>query len=432
LDRIKASFRYCASCQLFVGRSCCWNPDAVACIVDAPPTAIITTAPAAVLGGSETAARRAVAELAASIGALGQLKDAIERVPQWEANREIRRRAWDDAWSTTGWLIARAETSRDAAAKALWRGPAQPVPPTTQDLNGQLLSLEEQYARTRATVEARLMAAAQSLAPDHPQKPVPARRRRLDSAILAGALGAVAVLAFGAAALLQLGYLDPFVSSRTAAATDPEGAVLGGGGGPVQSSAPASTPASTPVSTQAPFEPQAVVARLDFDQLRIGSLAGASDEIALVAGRADVVAFPSPFDRSIRAAGEGTHRFCVPNSTLVGGAIALEVDLYAETLINSGRLLLSMAPPAAAATAASVPLGLLGDLPSEAWHHLRAVLTPSQPVEIAIGDMAQGQVQTQILSPARDTRAVAGSVCIAVSGMPTDGVLLLDNLEVQQ
>jgi hypothetical protein len=425
LDRIQASFRYCVSCQLFVGRTCCWNPDAVACIVDAPSFALTTApAPGALIDGrsNERLAHRGLTELAASLDAVEHVDDLVGYAPQTDEDRETGRKAWDDAWWAMGWLIARAESSRDAAAKALRRVSAQPDG-SEEDMAGRLSSLVESYGRARAMIEARLVAVGRSLRRRDRRRLSLAPWGRLEPAMIGiGALAAVGVLAFGSAALLQLGYLNPFALNRGAIASHPDEAVLGGAGVPGQSKSATATPA----------EPAAVVARLNFDELYIGPLAGASDEIRPVAGDPEVVAFPSSFDRSIAFVGDVSHRFCLPIATLDDERIWFDMDLYAKTPVVSGRLRLSMAPLGAAATAASVPLELLDDLRLQAWHHLRVVLTPRQPVTIEIGEAASGQMQTRTLAPNRHASAVAGGVCAAVSGMAEEAVLLLDDLRVEQ
>jgi hypothetical protein len=239
-----------------------------------------------------------------------------------------------------------------------------------------------------------------------------------------GTLAVVGMLAFGSAALLQLGYLNPFSVNADPVASQPDEAVLGGAGGPGQSSS-AKSPAGPP-------EPEAVIARLSFDELRVGELAGASEEITAVVGGPQVVAFPSPFDRSIRVEGDGSHRFCMPVPDLVDGRVSLQVDLYEEASTSSGRLSLSVAAPGSGSTAAGVPLRLLDGLKLQAWHRLRAVWTPRQTIILAIVDAERGSIQTVNLPAARDARAVVGAVCISVSGMGRDAVLLLDNLRVEQ
>lgn len=411
LDRIKASFRYCVGCGLYVGRTCCWNPDAVACIADAPPFALTTTHPPGATPDSssnEAEVRRGLEELAASLEALEQFEEPARPVPKSDTDREIGRQAWDAAWWAVGWLIARVETSRDAAAKALWRTPTQP--------DGRLAALEERYGRARSLVEGRLRAAGETML----QAPL----RQASSAVTVGALTAVVLLTFSTAAMLQLGYLNPFAVNRSAAASQPEGAVLGGAASPTPSIAAASTP--TTVARQA------VIALLDFDELRIGQLAGPSDEIGSVTGAAEVVAFPSPFDRSIRVHGDGPHRFCMPTAELDDGALSFDMDLYTKAASASGRLRLSIAPTGSSATIVSVPLELLGSLRLEAWHRLHAAWTPGQPVAIAIGEAAQGQLHRLTVAPVRDGHADPGAVCVAVSGMANDAELLIDNLRVQQ
>jgi hypothetical protein len=122
----------------------------------------------------------------------------------------------------------------------------------------------------------------------------------------------------------------------------------------------------------------------------------------------------------------------MPVPDLADGRISFQVDLYAEASTDSGQLGLSVAPPGSGPTAASVPLRLLDDLTLEAWHRLQAIWIPGQPISIAIGDAPLVSKQALNLPPAHDARAVAGAVCVAISGMAPDAVLLLDNLRVEQ
>jgi hypothetical protein len=114
------------------------------------------------------------------------------------------------------------------------------------------------------------------------------------------------------------------------------------------------------------------------------------------------------------------------------GRVSFEVDLYAETSNDSGRLKLSVAPRGSGPTAANVPLHLLDGLKLEVWHRLRAVWTPQQPVAVALSDAPLEPIPTVSLPPAGDHLAVAGEVCVGVSEMAPDAVLLLDNLQVEQ
>lgn len=430
LDRIRAAFRYCAGCGLFVGRDCCWNPDAVACVAEASVHALTTAlVPGTVPeGGPAAVVQRAFGELASSIQSLEQFHSLPRLAPQPDHDPEFDRQAWEDAWLAVGWLITRAETNRDAAARELWRRHAHPdlsSPEDLDDLNGQLASLDDQYGRARDKAT-RLLAGARSLAR-------PRRRRQAGrgwgggkpATIGAGAV-AVAMLAVGAAAFMQSGFLAPVAANPSSGASQPEGAVLG--------ATPPASPSALASPSLVPAEPTTLVASLDFDELRVGRLAGASDEISAVAGGASVVPFPSPFDRSIRVAGGRPSRFCLPIANLHGDGISIELALYTETPIASGQFQLSARPDGATATVARVPLRLLGDRQLGAWHRLRAAWLPGQPAVIALdgATTTSEDEQTSGDLPAHDARAVAGAVCVAVSGMAEEAVLLLDNLEVKQ
>jgi hypothetical protein len=428
LDRIRAAFRYCAGCRLFVGRDCCWNPDAVACVAEASVHTLTTAlVPGTVPeGGPTEVVQRAFGELASSIQSLEQFQSLPHLAPQADHDPDIDRQAWDEAWLAVGWLITRAETNRDAAARELWRRHAHPDPTSAEDLddlNGQLASLDDQYARARDKAT-RLLAAARSLARPRRRAPAGGRWRGIKPAAIGAGAVAVAMVVVGAAAFMQPGFLAPVAANPSTAASQPEGAVLGatprpGGSG---SAAP----------SVVPKEPTTLVTQLDFDELRIGRLAGASDQFSRVAGGVTVVPFPSPFDRSVRFMGGRPQRFCLPIADLRGEGVTIELDLYAESELAAGELLLAAAPDAAVATSAVVALQLLGDRQLGAWHRLGAIWLPGQPAVIAIDGATIDHEQTSGDLPAHDARAVAGAVCVAVSGMAEEAVLLLDNLEVKQ
>jgi hypothetical protein len=248
-------------------------------------------------------------------------------------------------------------------------------------------------------------------------------------AALAGAVVAVVVVAGGLAVL----------------GGAPEMAILGGQGSPDQTpgtdggagetQASATTPASA--ATPAPdggSEPAApsVRANLDFDTLRVGALQGAGDAIADIVGVNEVVPFPSPFDRSIRMVGSGTHQFCVSIPGLEPREISVAVDLYAGSM-PLGGLELAAVPSDGPATATGIPSDLLSSLVPERWYHLGARWQPGMPVTIEIRDELGGELVSE-LAPASELTPAATfeGVCLATSGMASDGELMLDNLRVEQ
>jgi hypothetical protein len=438
LDRIKTAFRHCSTCRQYVGRTCCWNPDAVACAVCAPSNALSTTVEAESVPAATWTldrARESLAELAASVEAVEHVGSFLGPEPGPE-NGELERRAWDDAWWATGWLIARAETSRDAAAKALWHVAAEPDTAASDELTGELVALLEEYRGVRSVMEERLATAAGRITGRPAPVPMVERARRLRPALVgAGAIAAVVVLALGAAALTGAGLPGPG-SSGGVAATDGNGGILGGAGGPGGSRAPAATPVAvvtpepTPLPTQPP--PPAVLASVSFDELRIGMLEGATDRIGPVTGRPEVVAFPTPFDRSVRLAGSQPQRFCVPLEPLDADAISVAVDLYSDESLRSGRLELSMSPSGADPSTANVPLELLGGMAAGEWHLLVVAWAPGEQANVAIGDPAREEVRTLSLPLAANPVGADGAVCVTTAGMASGAELLLDNLRVEQ
>ncbi|HET6745465.1 MAG TPA: hypothetical protein VFH90_06400 [Candidatus Limnocylindria bacterium] len=407
LDRIKAAFRYCSGCQLFIGRTCCWQPEAIACTVDAPRFAVsVDRLPAQGPNHSarDATARSALEGMAASLEELERIEVPVGDPRGSDTDRGLAKRAWVDAWGEIASLVARIETSRDAAAKSLWRPLISPEGPRAEGLDSELQGLEDRYRRTRVAAEARLRAAAEPLARSRRRR-THAPRWRAGSSLVLGALASVAVLSFSTASLLQLGIIDPFADGRSASATQPEEAVLGGA-------------------------PSGLIAALDIDTLRLGRL-DESESIASVAGDIQVVEAPSPFDRGIRFGGDGSHTFCAHSTASDDGTIRFDADLLTQSALVAARLKLTVAPAEAAATIVSVPLRPLGNLQSGAWHRLHAAWEPRQPAAVTFSGTS-GQVRRLTVPLARDDRAVPGTVCIAVSGMGTHAQLLIANLRVRR
>jgi hypothetical protein len=380
---------------------------------------------------------------------------------------------WSDAWDAANWMIARADTSRDAAARALWPPPPERSRARFEHFHEQLADLMQAYLAARASVEQRLTAAGRPSVAAAPSTGTGGLGwRAVSQAALMGSLAAGGLRGWravsGVPALmgsLAAGGLRgwrgvPMPSALVGAVIAvvvvagglavlggraPETAILGGQGSPDQTpgtdggagetQASATTPASA--ATPAPdggSEPAApsVRANLDFDTLRVGALQGAGDAIADIVGVNEVVPFPSPFDRSIRMVGSGTHQFCVSIPGLEPREISVAVDLYAGSM-PLGGLELAAVPSDGPATATGIPSDLLSSLVPERWYHLGARWQPGMPVTIEIRDELGGELVSE-LAPASELTPAATfeGVCLATSGMASDGELMLDNLRVEQ
>jgi hypothetical protein len=518
LDRIRSVFRYCSSCQLFVGRTCCWNPDVHACTDCGPPGSDQSViSPDSVTARKEIVIRR-LADLSESVEDLQKVARVLDA--QTAGGVALSASTWTDAWDASTWMIARADTSRDAVARALWPPPPERSRARFEQFHEELADLMTAYLAARASVEQRLTPAGQPSLASGTSKGtggllrgwrVGSRVPALMGSLAAGGLlrgwravsVATALVGSLAAGWLLRGWrrasqvpalmgslatgwllrgwravsqVPALMGSLTAGwlrslrgvsrpsalvgaviavvvvagglavlGGAPEMAILGGQGSPGQTpgtdggaggtqpsgATPASDATPTPDGGSEPAAPS-VRANLDFDMLRVGALQGASDAIADIVGVNEVVPFPSPFDRSIRMVGSGTHQFCVSIPGLEPREVSVAVDLYAAAL-PIAALELAAVPSDGPATATGIPSDVLSSLVPERWYHLGARWQPGMPVMIEIRD-GQGGELIRELDPASEVTPAATfeGVCLSSSGMASDGELMLDNLRVEQ
>lgn len=445
LESVKSVFRYCVSCSQFVGRGCCWNPDAVACTTCVPPRApgappLLDTEAAP--HDREAQVRLALSELTAATGGLADVAHAIE--PAHPRSRPAARTAWDAAWWATGWLVIRAESSRDAASKLLWRRAADDSHP---ELSAEFRRGLASYDAELRTVDMGLIASGRRIAlleagPEVRRAASPPRRRALLPIVAAAAL-LVAVVGIGSGAIDRLvpGGGGPPAAGDAEAAGSERGAVLGGGPGtsadPAAEATPdaSATPAATPdASAAAPATPaatpDAVLASVEFDTMRMGALEEGSG-ITDLAGRPEVVSFPSPFDRSLRLAGDGSSGFCLAPSLEPGAAIVLTVDLYPE-MTPAGSLEIVLATGVGDHALVSLPLTLLADEPPERWYRASISWPGAGEAQLELRDVGDGRLVTSESLASRAAPAGgSGSVCVSVVGSPPEGGILLDNVTVE-
>jgi hypothetical protein len=425
LDRVGSVFRYCSNCQLFVGRACCWNPDVLACTHCVLPGSETSVTSASAVKARKEIALRGLADLRKSVDDLEEIALVLDA--HTADGIALPSRQWDDAWEAAGWLITRADTTHDAVAKAL-APPSGRARARFEKFDAELGDLWEAHLAARTSVEQRLKVAGQPRGPAASRK---ATRWLLSSRgwlrgwrrvpLLPSLLGAVLVVAGGLAAAVgarEMGLLGGQGNPEQTGAT-------GGGAGVPEASAAGSDGASEPPT-------RSVYASLDFDLLRIGKLQGASDAITEVVGVAEVVPFPSPFDRSIRMMGSGAHRFCVSVPGLESRHVSVAVDLYAGSF-PFGSVVLGAMPVDGPATTTGIPSELTARLLPGRWYNIDARWQPGMPVTIEIrqvegGLLLSGEVPASIQAP--DARQ--GALCLSASGMASDGELLLDNLRVEQ
>jgi hypothetical protein len=432
LDRVETAFRFCSTCGLAVGNACCWNSDAVACIACAP-VGQMSPLPQPPTGekGKMRLARRALAQLANSVLASQRLAIALDA--RLKPRDIVELSSWEDVWWDAGWLMLRIESYRDAASEAVLRAsfsePARAMisdvtlvgrggrfPALAAELQGQL----DLYQEARAAIEKRLVATGRPLRDSERRPPQPLRGPRL--AVVTAVFIAVLTVTTGVAGVAILGGALEQPSGVGQNPAERTGGVLG-------KRAEQSTPLP---SAAVPHEP-ALVALVDFNVLRIGSLAGASDAIDGVTGNAEVVPFPSPFDRSVRLTGPEPDGFCVAGDQLSGGSVSVAIDIYAEAAFATGSLDLILTPRTGQVTAARIPLNLLGSLPPEHWYHLLATWGPGTTIAVDVSEGEHGRLLSETLPPGATTDVSGGrGLCLAASGMSTGTQVLLDNVQVEQ
>jgi hypothetical protein len=440
LESVKSVFRYCVSCSQFVGRGCCWNPDAVACTTCVPSTAPGATpllATKRARRGRDARVRLALSELTASAGGLADVAHTIG--PGNPRNQEDARSAWDAAWWATGWLVIRAESSRDAASKLLWtRSAKDPHPELSEEFRRELAAYEaELHAADAGLIAAGRRIVVSEGAGEMPRAGSRAWRRALLPVVAAAAL-VVAVVGIGSGAIDRLvpgGDGRPAAGDAGPTASE-RGAVLGGD--PVTTPAPAataapaapSTPAATPTAPATPVgTPDAVLASVEFDGMRMGALEEGSG-ITGLAGQPEIVSFPSPFDRSVLMAGDGSSGFCLASGIAPGAPVDLSVDLYPETT-PTGSLDVVLADVGGQALL-SVPLALLADQPLERWYRASISWPGAGEAELELRDVADGRLVGSApleasAAPSRDP----GSICVSVVGTTPEGEILLDNITAE-
>lgn len=150
---------------MFVGRSCCWDAVAVACVRCAASRPLVDTPepPAPDLN----AARSAIRELDAAIAALAELEEGIEAA----GDREEALNAWEDAWLAAGALMSRVESCRDAAASRLehvWPAAEEPA----RELRAEMRPLLTSYEARWRSVARRLVNVGRQIARRSPRAEV--------------------------------------------------------------------------------------------------------------------------------------------------------------------------------------------------------------------------------------------------------------------
>jgi hypothetical protein len=413
LDRIGTVFRSCVSCTRFVGITCCWDPETRLCVE------------CAARRGTPFAGRLSVGEKrkeAAARRALAQLSSAVLTLDRFGKDPRLRGQLslpdWEDAWWEASWLLLSAQAYGDQAVEGLHavRAPTR----TRAALVAAFNRLTNTYGEARGALEMRLSATGLPLRREarHPLQPLRGPRLAVVTGLFITALTVTTVLA-GASILGTSLRQSPL--AETAQPGERAGGVLG------TSQAQGTAPAAA-----TPHVPR-LVAMLDFDILRIGSLKGASNDLVGVIGRIDVVSFPSPFDRSVRFSGAGPNGFCLANEHLGPGGASVTVDLYAVEPVTSGSLDMVVTAPDGFVTVASIPAKVLRRLSVERWYRVSAEWMPGTREVIQVSERGLGTLFVDSLDlSSAPSSPDPHSFCMRASGMPARLQVLLDSLRVEQ
>jgi hypothetical protein len=269
-------------------------------------------------------------------------------------------------------------------------------------LQGQLADRVAGFFRSRGNQDGRFVAAW--------------RERRPSPALLTASIfiSSVTIAAIAAFAPLSSEISRPDVT--TGNLSSPNGAVLG-----VQTE-----PSVRPSGARSPDE---LVDSFDFNLLRIGPLRDASPAIEHVIGDAEVVAFPSPFDRSLRFFGPGPDRFCLSSDRVDGGGTFTSMSVFMRTSPVTGSLELTLAPSRGTATAAQVALSALATLPPKHWYTIR-VAWGLGTLGIDVSEAGRNALislsQSSAVVP---SSPIVGGVCIGASDLGS-GEILIDNVRI--
>lgn len=198
---------------------------------------------------------------------------------------------------------------------------------------------------------------------------------------------------------------------------------------------PALDPGAQPLASASPSPttgPTQLVASLAFDLLPVGPLE-VEPPVVRVVGAPQVVAFPSPLDRSLELIGAGDAGLCVGLAGMDRGPILVGFDVYLDSAPTGTLKVTADAGAASPVTLAVAPQQLTGLAPDR-WYGLILQWDGESDATIEGGVRDTGQpVFMAQLEPAADTTTFADqSTCLALSSASDDGGLMIDNLRVEQ
>ena len=169
------------------------------------------------------------------------------------------------------------------------------------------------------------------------------------------------------------------------------------------------------------------------DVHRIGPLDLEEVPITRVTGAPEVVAFPTPFDRSIRLSGTASG-FCTEATPPSEGAASAAFDVHLGSVGSGGSLTISLSPVAGRPpTGLRIDLALLGELDDEAWYRLTLIARDDPPSRVEIVDLGTGGPVLELeLESDRTVPTSSREVCVQSSLDDPQAALFIDNLRIDR
>lgn len=414
-EQMTRLLRFCTTCRESVGVACCWNSEASACTRCLTDPALIhlrirRTASVRTARG----ARFALGRLRNAVGALRELS---QRDGELYRTGRLEPGIWNALWWEASELILECEGRRDEARLALVTVPRSVSREGDEEIAILADSVEletQRYVSGRKAVE-RFLRSSQTRRQPIPRLPPVLRTATVGLAAVIGLL--LVVTAVRPDRIFSELATRPVASSGAGSSTE-VGSVLG------QRGSPSSVSVATPAS-------HAVIASTDFNEDRMGPLER-DPPVGEVIGETEVVAFPSPFDRSVLLQGMADSGLCVTADVLRPGEAAVTTDIYAKAPIRLGTVHFILVPGNGQPSAFQVPPDLLASLRPQRWYHLRATWAGANVVRVEISDDEGWIARFSVPRTSTTQRSGAPGACITATGVPATTWLLVDNVRLEQ
>lgn len=414
LRRVEDLIRFCAGCSRYVGRACCWRPDDAACADCAAGVVSVKDNGGTGTDAVGSGAMRVLAEAPAELTEVEEHAAASAAA----ADRDRAVDAWEDAWLEAGTLSARVDSAGGAVVKRVAEPAAAPGGRSDEPRRQLRRLMQASAARREAAVRALAQAGTRIASrfeerirprPGAPPAPTPRSRAipRMAAIVVIVLLAAVGVAAIG-----ELQRLD----TEAGATPGPERSPLAGG---------ASDPSPTVAEVQ-------TVAETAFDLRVLGPLT-VEPPIVRVDGSAEVAAFPTSFDRSLRLTGPGLAGLCVDGNTVRDAPVSVAFDLMQPSGATPPSVLLTFAP---GQTRESFEVGqeLLSELQPGEWFGLEMTWEQdgSARAEVQPRDGGDGVVESRLQAAPEPVTVDDGAICIWLLASSAEQSIFMDNLVINQ